>query len=255
MSLPIFDLSGKVAVVTGGYWGIGFGVAQGLAEAGAEIVICARTLSRCQEAAAEIEKLGVRVLPIKCDISDVNEVENLIGTTVKEFGKIDIMVNNAGVGGSSEPTVRVSDDDWNQTIDINLSGAFYCSRAAAREMIKRKEGKIINVSSIAASYVFPRMTAYCVSKAGIVQLTRVMAHELARYNIQVNAILPGYFETPINREFFASEAGKKVIERDLLLKRLGDIQEIKGVAIYLASPASSFTTGASFVVDGGQSLR
>ena len=251
----MFDLSGKVAVVTGGHSGIGKGIAEGLADAGADIVICARRFDRCQEVCSEIEEqYGVKCLPVKCDVSNTAEVNSLIETAVGEFGKVDILVNSAGVGGSEKPVLEMSDADWDSTMDIMLRGAFLCSRAAAREMVKQKSGKIINIASIYAFIASRNMVAYCASKGGLIQLTRVMALELTRDNIQVNAICPGYFHTPMNYEFFSSEAGKKLVQRNIPVQRLGNVDELKGIAIYLASASSSFTTGAAIIVDGGQSL-
>jgi len=253
--LKMFDLSGKVAVVTGGHSGLGKGIAEGLAEAGADVVICARRFDRCQEACSEIKGgFGVKSLPIRCDVASTDEVNNLIETTIKEFGKVDILVNSAGVGGSEKPVTETSDEDWNMTLNIDLTGTFLCSRAAAREMINQNEGKIINIASMAAFIAVPNMAPYCASKGGLIQLTKVMALELARYNIQVNVICPGYFLTPLNYEFFSTEPGKKVVERSIPMRRLGNVDELKGIALYLASPASSFTTGTSILVDGGQTL-
>ena len=255
MRFQMFDLSGKVAVVTGGHSGIGKGIAEGLAEAGADLVVCARRFDRCQQACAEMEKLGVKCLPVKCDVTSTDEVNSLIETTVKELGKVDILVNSAGTGEREKPVVELSDDDWDYSIDIDLKGPFLCSRAAAKEMIKQGGGKIINIASVAATLAIRNMSPYCAAKAGLVQLTRVMASELVRQNIQVNAIAPGYFLTPMNEAMFASEVGEKIIKRNMPMGRLGKVEELKGIAIYLASPASSFTTGAFFVIDGGQSLR
>ncbi len=252
----LFNLSGKVAIVTGGHSGLGKGIAEGLAEAGANIVIAARRLELCQEVSSEIEKkTGVKCLPIRCDVTKADAVNSLVESTVKEFGKVDILVNSAGKGGSDKPVFEMSDSDWDTTLDINLRGTFLCSRAAAREMIKQNEGKIINIASIMGAFIVVRNSGdYCTTKGGVVQLTKVMALELVRYNIQVNVICPGYFHTPMNYEFFSSEAGKNVIQNNIPMRRLGNIDELKGIAIYLASPASSFTTGATMVVDGGQSL-
>ncbi len=254
MTRSMFDLTGKVAIVTGGYSGIGRGISEGLAEAGANVVICARNLGRCQEACSEIEKLGVKALPIRCDVTRTDEVNNLIETTVKEFGKVDILVNNAGIIGGRKPIIETSDEDWDTTLNINLKGAFLCSRAAAREMIKRNEGKIINVSSISAFIGTAALGGYCASKRGLVQLTRVMALELVEYNIQVNAICPGSILTPMNYEYFTTQPGKGTIKRDIPMGRIGDANELKGIAVYLASPASSFATGTCIVVDGGQTV-
>jgi len=249
----MFDLSGKVAVVTGGYWGIGYGIAECLAEAGADIVICARHLDRCQEACLKIEKLGVKTLPIRCDITNTKEVENLIGTTVKEFGKIDILVNNAGTTGSAKPVVEISDEEWDETTAIDLKGPFLCSRAAAKEMIKQNRGKIINIASYCYAMPIPHSADYCASKAGLVSLTQTMAVELIRYNINVNAICSGYVASHLNPTLLAkmeAEAKKRIP-----IGRIANIDELKGIAVYLASPASDYMVGSAIIIDGGLSLR
>ena len=248
----MFDLTGKVAIVTGGYHGIGRGIAEGLAEAGADIVICARNQERCAEACKEIEKLGVKAVPIRCDISKSEEVEDLVAKAVKAFGKINILVNNAGVGGSEKPILEMSDEDWDYAVNIDLRGAFFCARAAAKEMMKQGGGKIINVASITAFIAMANMSAYCASKGGLVQLTKVMALEFINYNIQVNALCPGYFLTPINRKLFESEKGKKIIQNNIPMGRLGKVEELKGTAIYLASSSTDFMTGSCIIIDGGQ---
>jgi len=251
----LFDLSGKVAIVTGGATGIGRGIAEGLAEAGAAVVIAARRLQLCEEACAEIsEATGAKTMALKCDVTKLEDIERVVDTTVRSIGYIDILVNNAGVGGSERPILEMTEEDWDSVIDSNLKAVYRFSKCAARRMIERgKGGKIINVASIAYLVAWPNMSAYCASKAGCVQLTRVMALEWARYNIQVNAILPGYFETPMNREFFSTDVGKKVISTSIPMRRLGQAHEIKGLAVLLASEASSFITGAAIVIDGGQS--
>jgi NAD(P)-dependent dehydrogenase (short-subunit alcohol dehydrogenase family) len=250
----MFNLTGKVAIVTGGYQGIGRGIAEGLAEAGSDVVICARNYDRCVDACSEIEKLGVKTLPIRCDISKTEEVKSLVSETVKEMGKINILVNNAGVGGSEKPVIEMSDEDWDHAVNIDLRGAFLCAREATKEMIKQGGGKIINVSSIAGFIAMANMSAYCASKGGLLQLTKVMALECIRYNIQVNALCPGYFLTPLNRTFFESEVGQKIIKKNIPMGRLGSPEELKGTAIYLASSATDFMTGSAIVIDGGQLL-
>ncbi len=243
-----------MAIVTGGYHGIGRAIAEGLAEAGADIVICARNYDRCVKACTEIEGTGVKALPIRCDIRKTEDVENFVTRTVQEMGKIDILVNNAGVGGSEKPVLEMSDEDWDNVMDIDLRGAFICSRAAVKEMIKQGGGKIINVASILGFITTAKMSAYCASKGGMIQLTKVMALEFTKYNIQVNALCPGYFLTPMNRELFESETGKKIVQKNIPMGRLGRCEELKGTAIYLASSATDFMTGSCIIVDGGQML-
>ena len=250
----MFDLSGKVAVVVGGNSGIGKGIAEGLAEAGANIVVCARRLNLCQEVCLEIEKLGVKTLPVRCDVTNTDEVNNLIETTIKEFGKVDIFAYSAGLGEVEKTVVEMSDEDWDMSLNIMLRGAFLCSRAVAREMIKQNGGKIIYVASLFSIIGAPRCSAYCASKGGLVQLAKVMALELARYNIQVNAISPGYVYTPLNYEFLSIEENKQRLIKTIPQRRIANVDEIKGIAIYLASPASSFMTGVNIVIDGGQTI-
>ena len=254
MNLDIFDLSGKVAVVTGGNSAIGRAIAEGIAEAGADVVICARRFALCQKACAEIEKLGVRALPIKCDVSYADQVNSMVDTVMKEFGRVDILVNDAGVGELGEPVTRITTDDWDRVMNINAKGVFLCSRAVAREMKKQGSGKIINLASVCAFVVMDNSAEYCASKGAVLQLTKGMALDLARYNIQVNCIAPGIIDTPMIHEHLATREGKEDVRR-IPMKRPGQTNELKGAAIYLASPASSFTTGSCILVDGGYTLR
>ena len=249
-----FDLTGKVAIITGGYQGIGRGIAEGLAEAGAHVVICARSFDKCVEACAEIGEKGVKTLPVRCDITQKGEVESLVQKTVQAMGRINILVNNAGVGGSEKPILKMSDEDWDHALSVDLKGAFLLARAVVPEMSKEGGGKIINVASITAMIAMPNMSAYCASKAGLVQLTKVMALEFLKYNIQVNALCPGYFLTPMNQKFFSTEVGQKIVQRNIPMGRLGQVEELKGTAIYLASSATDFMTGSCLVIDGGQTI-
>lgn len=253
MNLPYFDLTGKVAIISGGATGIGRGIADGLAEAGAHIVIAARRVKKCEEACKEIqEKIGVKTFPHRCDINSRDEIEVLVNDVIKEFGQIDILVNNSGIGGSEKPVLKMTEEDWDSVLNTNLKGVFRLSQAVVEKMVEQgKGGKVINVASIGGLIAWPNMAAYCASKAGCAQLTKVMALEWGRYNIQVNAILPGYFETPLNTEFFSSDTGKKVIKDKVPMRRLGQVEEIKGLAILLASEASSFMTGSAVIIDGG----
>lgn len=255
MELPAyFNLQGKVAVITGGATGIGRGIAEGLADAGADIVIAARRLERCEQACQSIAaRTGVKTWPVRCDIADPVNINELVSKVVAQFGQIDILVNNSGVSGSEKPILQMDEKDWDTVIDINLKGMFLLSKAVAAKMVECAHGgKIINVASIGGLIGWPNMSAYCASKGGCLQVTKVMALEWARYDIQVNAILPGYFETPMNTDFFASEAGQKVIKSSIPLRRIAQIDEIRGLAILLASEASSFMTGSTLVIDGGQ---
>jgi 2-deoxy-D-gluconate 3-dehydrogenase len=253
MNLMMFDLTGQVAVVTGGYRGIGRGIADGLAEAGANIVLGARHLDQCEQACSEIEKLGVKTLAVTCDVSSAQEVENMVKATVEKFGKLDILVNNAGITGSAKPVIEMSEEEWDMTQGINLKGMFLCCRTAAKEMIKLNKGKIINVTSIASFKPLPHSGDYCASKGGGLMLTRVLALELIKHNIQVNAICPGTFNTQLNpalQEKFEMEFKKRIP-----IGRIADIEEIKCLAVFLASPGSDYMVGSAVIIDGGAILR
>jgi NAD(P)-dependent dehydrogenase (short-subunit alcohol dehydrogenase family) len=254
MNLPYFDLTGKVAVITGGATGIGRGISEGLADAGATIVLCARRLNVLEEACREIsERTGVKTLAHRLDVTDRQEIETLIDDVIREFGHIDILVNNAGVGGSEKPILKMTEEDWDFTVATDLKGIFMLSQAIVKKMVERDHGgKVINVASIGGHIVFPNMSAYCASKGGVIQLTKVMALEWTKYDIQVNAILPGYFETPMNTHFFATDIGKKIIRQNIPAGRLGQMDDIKGLAVYLGSEASKFMTGSALIIDGGQ---
>jgi NAD(P)-dependent dehydrogenase (short-subunit alcohol dehydrogenase family) len=208
----------------------------------------------CEKACREIhERTGATTRAFNCDINKSSDVDSLVKGMIQVFGRIDILVNNSGVGGSERPILQMEDSDWYGVIQTNLSSVFFLSRAAAGIMAEKGQGgKIINVVSIGALIAWPNMSAYCASKGGCLQLTKTMALEWAKYNIQVNAILPGYFETPMNQAFFSGAAGKKVIATSIPAKRIASIDEIRGVAVLLASGASSFMTGSAVVVDGGQ---
>lgn len=255
VSLPYFDLTGKVAVITGGATGIGRGIADGLADAGADIVLGARRLEVLEEACQEIAKrTGARTFPQRFDITSSEEIRKLVKNVVGECGHIDILVNSAGIGGNERPILEMTEEDWDSLVDVNLRGVFTMSQAVVRQMVEQGTGgKIINVGSILGQIATPNMAAYCASKGGIIQLTKVMALEWVRYDIQVNAILAGYVETPMNTAFFSGEAGKKLIRKSMPLGRIGQKEEMRGLAVFLASPASSFMTGSNVVMDGGQS--
>ncbi|MDH4109932.1 MAG: glucose 1-dehydrogenase [Gammaproteobacteria bacterium] len=256
IALSCFDLSGKVAVVTGGGSGIGRGIAQGLAEAGASVVIASRRRESCTDAASEIaDATGARSLALALDVTDAASVDTFVDETTAELGSIDILVNNAGMI-EEQLIFEMAEEQWDRMLDTNVKGAFLLSKKVAAGMANRaRGGKIINVASIAAYVAWPKMSAYCASKAACLQLTKVMALEWARYDIQVNAILPGYFLTPMSRDFVTSDEGARAVKAMIPMRRVADPSEIKGLAVMLASSASSFITGGEFTIDGGQSCR
>jgi len=255
MELARFNLSGKVAIVTGGCSGLGTAFSEALAEAGADIVVADVIVGtpQCQEACSAIEKFGTKVFPVKCNVTSAEDVDSMVATVVKEFGKIDILVNSAGIFGENKRVVDMSPENWDRVIAVDLRGSFLCCRAVAGEMMKRNEGKIINVSSASSFKALPGMVAYAAAKAGIIMVTKTLALELARYNIQVNTLSPGYFLTPLNRDFFETEGGKKMVS-GWPMRRPGNTEELKGMIIYLASAASNYTSGSDILIDGGQWL-
>ena len=253
MSLEYFNLKDKVAIVAGGATGIGLAISEGLAEAGAKVVICSRRTEVCEEAAKGVaDKTGGEAAGMRCDITLTAETDALAKQVIDKYGQIDILFNSAGIGGSEKPIMKMEENDWDSVLNINLKGAYVLSKSVVPYMIERgKGGKIINVASIGGMVGIANMSAYTASKGGMIQLSKSMALEWTRHNINVNSLLPGYFETPMNTKFFSSDAGKAMISRMVPMKRLGQPEEIKGTAIFLSSDASNFITGASLTIDGG----
>ena len=250
----LFSLRGKVALITGGYRGIGRLMAETYAEVGASVVLVARSEEGCRAAAEDISKrFTVKAVGKAMDVRDSEVVNRVVQETVRELGQIDILVNAAGVPGSEKPVLEMTDEDIDHVIGIDFRGTFLTSREVAREMVKRKSGRIINIASIMARICTRNLSGYCASKAAVVQLTRVMALELMRDNIQVNALCPGYFLTDFNRDFFQSESGQKLIKKMIPMNRVGDVDELKSTALYLAT-CPPFLTGAELYIDGGHTL-
>jgi NAD(P)-dependent dehydrogenase (short-subunit alcohol dehydrogenase family) len=248
-----FDLSGRVAIVTGGSVGLGRQMAEGLAEMGANLVLCARKKERCLQAAGELEKLGVSVLPLGCDVKDPASIQVVADTTVKHFGRIDILINNAGTSWGA-PVERMTLEQWNRVIETNLTGTFLFSQAVGNVMIGQRRGKIINIASVAGLRgSSPKLPAigYSASKGGVVIFTKDLACKWGMHNIQVNAIAPGWFPTDMSEKVI--ERNKESLLAGIPLGRFGGPEDLKGAAIFLASAASDFVTGHVLVVDGGQS--
>lgn len=248
----LMNLEGRVSVVTGGATGLGLQMATGLAEAGSHIVVCSRKLENCEAAAREIEKLGVQALAVACDVTKSEQVEAMKAATLKSFGRIDILVNNAGRAWAAAPEDTPL-ERWQQVFDLNITAPFLCAQALGREMIKQKRGKIINIASIAGLVGRnPRAyssISYSASKGALVNFTRDLAVKWAQHNIQVNAICPGFFVTPLNQKLY--EKNKENIDREIPLGHTGGPDDLKGMAVLLASDASNFITGAIIPVDGG----
>jgi len=248
----LFDLKGQVAVVTGGGKGIGFKMAEGLAEAGADIVLCSRKLENCREAAAEISRIGVKTLARKCDVKSAADIQKVVDDTVKEFGKIDILVNNSGANWGAPPEDYPL-EGWNKVMETNMTGTFLFSQVAGRVMIRQKKGSIVNIASImgvvglegdAADAI-----AYSASKGALITFTKDLAAKWAKYNIRVNALAPGWFPSDMSRWVLENQGAK--LNAHIPLRRFGEGDELKGATVFLASPAASYVTGVVLPVDGG----
>jgi gluconate 5-dehydrogenase len=251
----LFDLTGRTAIVTGGGSGIGRQMATGLAEAGANLVLCARKPERCEEAAAELEReLGVRAIGMRCDVRDPAEIQAVVYSTREELGRIDILVNNAGTSWGA-PAEEHPLEGWQKVIDVNLTGVFLFSQAVGRVMIDEEGGKIVNVASVAALGGAPpelmNAVAYNASKGGVVSFTRDLATKWARHGINVNAIAPGWFPSDMNKMLL--DAQPDAYLEHIPLRRFGGPDDLKGAVVFLASRASDYVTGQVVVVDGGQS--
>jgi NAD(P)-dependent dehydrogenase (short-subunit alcohol dehydrogenase family) len=254
VAVPSFPLSGKVAIVTGGRRGIGKAIALALAEAGADMALCDRVTEdgELKIVAEEVERRGRRSLAVKADITQKADVDNLVQRVMDEFSAIDILVNNAAMNIRA-PLLELREDGWDKIIDTDLKGYYLCSQAVGRQMVSQKRGNIINIASIAAMKAAPEMGAYCIAKAGVVMLTRVLAVELAQYNIRVNAIAPYLVKTKFSQPLWSDPETRKQIEAEIPLGRLAEAGDITGSVLFLASDASSYITGQTIIVDGGLS--
>ena len=250
----LFDLSGRVAIVTGGSRGLGEEMAEGLAEAGASLMICARREQWLAPTLESFRGRGFKAEGLACDVADPNQVQAVVDKTMAIYGKIDILINNAGIARAAEPETMPL-DKWQKVIDTNLTGTFLFSQAAGREMLKRRSGCIINIASIAGmigSVSTSHWAGYAASKAGIVGLTRELASTWARSGVRVNAIAPGYFHSRLADP--AIVHAEPQIKATSPIPRVGDPGELKGVAVFLAADASSYITGQTIVVDGGRTI-
>jgi gluconate 5-dehydrogenase len=249
----IFDLGGRVAIVTGGSVGLGRQMAEGLAQMGANLVLCARKKERCVQASEDLQRLGVQVLALGCDVKESASIQAVVDATVKQFGRIDILINNAGTSWGA-PVESMTLEQWNKVIETNLTGTFLFSQAVGKVMITQRRGKIINVASVAGLRGSPpnfSAIGYSASKGGVITFTKDLACKWGMHNIHVNAIAPGWFPTDMSGKVI--ERNRESMLASVPLGRLGGPHDLKGAAIFLASDASDFVTGHILVVDGGQS--
>jgi NAD(P)-dependent dehydrogenase (short-subunit alcohol dehydrogenase family) len=249
----LFELTGRVAIVTGGSIGLGRQMAEALAEMGANIVLCARKKERCEKAAEELQKLGVKTLALGCDVKNPAEIQQVVDATMAQFGRIDILINNAGTSWGA-PVEEMRLEHWNKVIETNLTGTFLFSQAVGKIMVSQRRGKIINIASVAGLGGAPpefQAIGYHASKGGVIIFTKDLACKWGIHNIQVNSIAPGWF--PTNMSQVLIERNKDTFLRSIPLRRFGNENDLKGAAVFLASDASDYVTGHVLVVDGGQS--
>ena len=245
-----FDLRGRVAIVTGAGRGLGQAMALGLAEAGADLVVVSRTLSEVEQTAAEVRRRGRKALPLRVDVTRQDQVEQMVHRSLEEWDHIDILVNNAGVA-LPKPALELRLEEWQGVIATNLTGVFLCCQAVGRVMVRQGGGKIINIASLLGLRGLPGAAAYAASKGGVVQLTKVLALEWVGYHVQVNAICPGYFDTPMNQQVLANPQKRDFVLGRIPMGRLGQPEELIGTVVFLASSASDYITGQVICVDGG----
>ena len=247
------DLAGKVAVITGASRGLGRTMAGALAEAGAAVVLGSRTVADLNAFSQELSDAGHRSLPVETDVTDPDSVDNLISSTVAHFGRVDVVVNNSGVVAFA-PLIDQDVEEWDRVLSTNLRGTFLTMRAAGRHLVAQGSGKVINIASNFAYLGVPNCAAYAASKAAVISLTRTMAVEWARHNVQVNALAPGYFATDMNQALREDPANLQKVLRRIPAGRMGEAVELVPWLLLLASSASDFMTGEAIVLDGGQSV-
>lgn len=248
----LFDLTGRTAIITGGSIGLGRQMAEGLAEMGANLVLCARKKERCERAAAELQKLGVKTLALGCDVKNPAEVQAVVDAAMSQFGRIDILINNAGTSWGA-PVEEMRLEQWNKVIETNLTGTFLFSQAAGKFMTAKRRGKIINIASVAGIHGAPpefQAIGYHASKGGVIAFTKDLACKWGIHNIQVNSIAPGWF--PTNMSQVVIERNKEEFLKKIPVRRFGNDHDLKGAAVFLSSDASDYVTGHVLVVDGGQ---
>lgn len=249
--MSIFDLKGKIAIVTGGAGGIGKAQALALADAGADVIVTSRKIEHLEAVVKEIQAKGRKSLAISCEVSDENSVINMVNKVVENFPRIDILVNAAGIG-IYKPADVITLEEWQKVMDTNTRGTFLCCRTVGKEMIKQKDGRIINVSSVRGRYGLPSgYIAYCPSKGGVDMITRTLACEWAKYNILVNAVAPTIVETELTKANLSNPDYAKMMKARIPLGRWAMPEDVAGATVFFATPAASFITGQILYIDGG----
>lgn len=256
MAYQPFDLTGKVALVTGGNRGIGLGIARAVAAAGADVAIWGTNAEKNAEAQATLEQTGRRVLALQCDVGDEAAVDAAFAETLRVLGRVDGCFANAGIGGGGAASfMEMSSELWHRVLRVNLDGAFYTFRAAARHMVERGgDGVLVGTASLAAIEAAPRSEHYAATKGGLISMVRGLAVEFARYNVRAHAILPGWIETDMTERLTSNETFRGKVMPRIPMRRWGRGDDFGGIAVYLMSPAAKYHTGDTFVIDGGYSL-
>ena len=250
MDKMLGGVTGKVAIVTGATRGIGQAIAQAYAAAGIKVAVVSRSAADCEQAARKIVETGGAAMAAHCDVTQVAAFRQVVEQVVERWGRLDILVNNAGTA-ITRKAIDLSEEEWDRVVDLDLKSVFFCAQSAARVMIPQQSGKIINVASILGLVGANGLIPYCAAKGGVVNLSRALASEWARYGIQVNSLCPGYVITDINREKLSDEKTQAALLAKTPAGRLGQVGDMTGAALFLASPASDYMTGQSLTVDGG----
>jgi len=250
MSLSLFDLSGKVAIVTGASRGLGQYLGRALAQAGADLVVTSRNAESLKEFTEEVKSLGRQVLPLPLDVRDHQSIQDMVGAAFEHYGRIDILVNNAGCN-VRKPAVDVDWEDWNLVVNTNLRGGFFVAQAVAKKMIPVRYGRIINIGSVTAVAGYAGITPYCASRGGVKQMTMSLADDWGQYGITVNCLAPGWFKTAQTKVLYDNQEWVDYLTDRIPLKRVGQPNDLDGTAIFLASDASAYMTGQTLLVDGG----
>jgi len=249
-----FNLTGKVALVTGAARGIGRACALALAQAGADVVLGLRDRSTGQDVVRQIQEMGRKALPVQMDIAHLSEIHSAVDEVMQNFDRIDILVNNVGIG-KANIVEQITEDDFDSVVSVNLKGTYFTSQAVGKIMIKQRDGRIINIGSQAGVIALATESVYCITKAGIAHMTRCLALEWAPYHILVNCVAPTFIETPGTEPELSDPERKKSVIRRIPLGRIGDVMEVAAPVVFLASPAASLITGATLVIDGGWTIQ
>lgn len=250
MGLQQFSLADRVVMVTGASRGLGRAIALGVAEAGADVIAVGRTERELRSLADEVSALGRRALAVQADVTRMADIDRMVESSLGELGRIDVLVNNAGIN-ILQDAVDVTEDAWDTVIDLNLKATFFCSQRVGRVMIRQGKGKIVNIASQMGLVGYRKRAAYCASKGGVVQLTKVLAVEWAQHGINVNAVAPTFVETAMTASMLADPAFREEVVSRIPLGRVGEPKDVVGAVIYLSSPASDLVTGHTLLVDGG----